>query len=72
MKTHTTAAFLGCFLCTAHAPAADLKLLPAETTLTGPHATQQLLLVTEESGKAIGDLTNRVKFSSSNPACGGG
>jgi hypothetical protein len=48
--------------------AADVKLLPGEITLTGPHASQRLLVVTQEGGVAVGDLTARAKFVSSDPA----
>src|SRR5262245_35175706 len=48
--------------------AADLQCLPAELTLTGPHASQRLLVLAEEGGKCIGDRTGQAKFASSNPA----
>jgi hypothetical protein len=48
--------------------AADLKILPAELPLAGPHATQRLIVLSEESGKVNGDLTDHARFSSSNPA----
>jgi hypothetical protein len=55
-------------LCTAGgAAAADLKILPADVTLTGPHAGQRLLVVAEDGGKVTADLTGRAKFASSNP-----
>src|SRR5436305_4746727 len=40
-------------LCLAPTPArsAELRVLPAEVTLTGPQATQQLLVVAEAGGK---------------------
>src|SRR5262245_34625802 len=56
-----------CTLCPV-APAADLKLLPAETTLSGPHATQRLLVLADEAGKIVGDVTSKATFASSNPA----
>jgi hypothetical protein len=48
--------------------AADLKVLPSELPLAGPHATQRLIVLAEESGKLISDLTDQAKFTSSNPA----
>src|SRR5438046_297313 len=48
--------------------AADLKLLPAETTLSGPHATQRLLVLSDDGGRIVGDVTSKATFASSNPA----
>ncbi len=53
---------------TAPALAGELKLLPAEVILTGPHATQRLLAVAKAAGTIDGDVTAKVKFVSSNPA----
>src|SRR6516164_9247446 len=39
------------------ADAAELKILPPQATLTGPHARQRLLVLAEEDGKVVGDLT---------------
>jgi hypothetical protein len=50
------------------ASAAELKLLPADVTLTGPHASQRLILVSEEGGKAVADRSPDAKFTSSQPA----
>src|SRR5207237_7464433 len=48
--------------------AAELKLLPADVMLTGPHATQRLIVVSEEQGQAVTDRTPDAKFTSSQPA----
>jgi hypothetical protein len=48
--------------------AADLKVLPADVSLTGPHARQRLLVLAKEGGGYVGDLTEKAKFTSSNPA----
>jgi hypothetical protein len=48
--------------------AADLRIFPPTTTLAGPHASQRLIVLSEEGGKLIGDLTGHAKFSSSDPA----
>jgi len=48
--------------------AADLKVLPAELSLTGPNDKQAVIVVADESGKVVADLTARAKFTSSNPA----
>jgi hypothetical protein len=48
--------------------AGGLKLLPSETVLTGPHASQRLVVLTEDGGKAIADVTEKTQFISSNPA----
>jgi hypothetical protein len=48
--------------------AAELKILPADVTLTGPHASQRLLVLAEEKGQVIGERTPQAKFTSANPA----
>ncbi|HET6575677.1 MAG TPA: DUF1553 domain-containing protein [Fimbriiglobus sp.] len=50
------------------ASAADLRVYPANVPLTGPRATQQLLVVSEANGRAVTDRTTAAKFRSSNPA----
>jgi hypothetical protein len=50
------------------ADAAELKILPPQATLTGPHARQRLLVLAEEDGKVVGDLTARAELTSSNSA----
>src|SRR5262249_46728584 len=52
----------------ALALAADLVVLPADVPLTGPHARQQLLVLSQDRGQVIGDRTASAKFTSSNPA----
>src|SRR4051812_41690032 len=68
IRTSYLAAVVCCCLPLAPAAAADLKLLPAEATLTGPHARQHLLVLTEKSGQFVGDHTRQAKFTSSQPA----
>ncbi len=46
--------------------AADLKLLPGDIVLTGPHARQQLLAVQDANGKIVADQTKAAKYTSSN------
>jgi hypothetical protein len=48
--------------------AADLKILPADIPLTGPHAGQRLLVVSADGASVSADLTGKVKLTSSNPA----
>ncbi len=55
------------FACTS-APAAETRLLPAAVTLTGPHASQRLILVSETDGQVVADRTPDAKFASSQPA----
>jgi hypothetical protein len=55
-------------LAAASALAEDLRLLPADTTLTGPHASQRLVVLITDQGKPVGDRTGQAKFTSSNPA----
>jgi hypothetical protein len=64
-----TAVVLFCsLLVSSAARAADLKVLPGEVTLTGPHASQRLIVVREDRGQVVAHLTADAKFSSSNPA----
>ena len=47
--------------------ASELKILPADVTLTGPHASQRLLVLAEEKGQVIGERTLQAKFTSAHP-----
>jgi hypothetical protein len=47
---------------------AGITILPNEITLTGPSATQRLIVLSIDAGKITGDLTDQAKFTSSNPA----
>ncbi len=67
-KAIASFAILVIFFCAGAASAADLKIQPADVTLTGPHASQRLLVFTEETGQVIGDRTPQAKFTSSHPA----
>ena len=51
--------------CCTPGSAADLKVSPAEVTLSGPQATQRLLVLVEEGGKVTGDRTASATFASS-------
>ena len=53
-------ALLGVVPCAA----GELKLYPADIALAGPRATQQILLVEEDSGRAVTDRTAAAKFTS--------
>jgi Protein of unknown function (DUF1553)/Protein of unknown function (DUF1549) len=68
MRRLASLALACCLLCCVRAPAADLKVLPAEVDLTGPHASQRLIVLSDAGGQMVGDLTEQAKFSSSNPA----
>src|SRR5437867_1866446 len=48
-----------------NAVAAEFKILPANPSLTGPGASQRLLVVAEEDGKTVGDRTAQATFASS-------
>jgi hypothetical protein len=48
-------------------PATGLKILPPRPILTGPHASQQLVVEDVRAGQFTGDMTARAKFSSNNP-----
>jgi hypothetical protein len=45
----------------------SLQIHPPNVTLTGPQATQRLIVLRSESGKIIADVTRRAEFRSSNP-----
>jgi hypothetical protein len=49
------------------AAAGELRLQPGDITLTGPHASQRLLVLEEEGGRVVGDRTVLAVFTSSNP-----
>jgi hypothetical protein len=66
MLRHLSFALLLFFPSTASAAA--LKALPADVVLTGPHASQRLLVVAEEGGQIVGERTAAARFVSSNPA----
>jgi hypothetical protein len=66
LSTLTTLTFT--VLVSSNVAAADLKLLPADVLLTGPHASQRLLVLAEADGKFIGERTEQAQFTSSNPA----
>src|SRR5437016_3357001 len=57
---------IGSSLCSA--PAAELKLMPAEISLSGPQASQRLLVLAKENGKIVGDRTSLARFESSDEA----
>lgn len=61
---------LTAFLTIAGAPvsAADLRVLPGDITLTGPHAGQQLVVLAEQDGRSVADITGGATFASSDPA----
>ncbi|HLJ10734.1 MAG TPA: DUF1549 domain-containing protein, partial [Planctomycetaceae bacterium] len=48
-------------------PASELKILPPQPVLTGPHASEQLIVEEMRAGQFAGDLTGKAKFSSTNP-----
>ena len=67
-KVRLFLALLSPFCLVASASAADLKVLPGDITLTGPHAAQRLLVAAEENGAVVGDQTAQATFASANPA----
>jgi hypothetical protein len=44
-----------------------LKVYPPDVPLTGPYASQRILVAVEDNGEVIADLTTAAKFTSSNP-----
>src|SRR5690242_4663660 len=63
-RTPVWAVFLGM----TAVPAAELTVAPAAVPLVGPHASQRLLVLDSEGGRATGDHTADAAFASSNPA----
>jgi hypothetical protein len=55
---------LGC----GQVAAAELRLFPPDNLLTGPSASQRLIVLAEADGKLIGDVTGNARFNSSNPS----
>ncbi|QVL30707.1 DUF1553 domain-containing protein [Telmatocola sphagniphila] len=64
MRQLLTVLFFG--LSAVQVLAADLRILPSEVTLTGPGASQKLLIVEEEKGRVIAEKTAGVTLVSSN------
>src|SRR6266853_4806005 len=50
------------------AVAEQLAILPSDIVLTGPEARQKLLIERIRDGQFIGQVTNQIEFSSSDPA----
>ena len=55
-------------LAAGSASAAELRVYPPEVAITGPNRTQQLIVVHEENGRVVADLTTKMMFASSNTA----
>jgi hypothetical protein len=69
MRTRSTlTALVLAFTLAPPALAAEPRVLPAEVTLTGPEASQRILVLIAEGDLVIGDRTAQAKFESSNPA----
>jgi hypothetical protein len=47
--------------------AGDVRVEPAEVVLTGPKATQRLLVLQTAGAEVTGDVTKQAKFATSNP-----
>src|SRR5262245_43446112 len=62
------ACFLSLLLLPAAAPAAELVAVPPAVPLAGPVASQRLLVLDAEAGRAVADRTADAAFASSNPA----
>jgi hypothetical protein len=68
-RIHICLVLFSCWFCPSRlASAADLKILPGDITLTGPHAAQRLLVAAEEAGAVVGDRTGQAAFTSADPA----
>jgi hypothetical protein len=63
--------FSACLVCvlamTPAQPAPSLKIQPGAVTLSGPQATQRLLVHRLEKSEIVADVTERAEFFSSNP-----
>lgn len=49
------------------AGAAEIRVLPAETVLTGPNAAQRLIVLSTDAGQVVGDVTQQATFASASP-----
>jgi Protein of unknown function (DUF1553)/Protein of unknown function (DUF1549)/Bacterial Ig-like domain (group 2) len=47
--------------------AGEIQINPAEVTLTGPRATQRVVVLKTEAGQVRGDITHQAQLASSNP-----
>ncbi len=56
-----------CSILLAPAQSSGLRVEPAEIHLTGPKATQRLLVLQTSAGEVVGDRTKHAKFTSSDP-----
>ena len=65
MRTSLLATILALFAFAAHAE--SITLLPAKFTLDGPAAGQRLVLELADAKTMLGQVTNGVAFTSSNP-----
>ena len=54
-------------LCLGMPLAGSIRIDPPQMTLTGPKATQRLLVLDTMAGEVRGDVTKQAKFTSSNP-----
>jgi hypothetical protein len=54
--------------CQSSALADELKIQPSDVILTGPHASQRLLVLAKEKEQVIGERTHGAKFTSAHPA----
>ena len=61
-----SACLLACALTTAQGQP-SLQIQPPTVTLTGPQATQRLIVLRSENDKLVADATGRAEFFSSNP-----
>ncbi len=68
MRNATLTAIVWYGVSLATASAAEITVFPGDVTLTGPQASQRLLVVAEADGKVVGDATAEAKFASSNSA----
>jgi hypothetical protein len=59
---------LAIVLAAGAASAGELRILPGDVVLTGPHATQRLLVVEQQDGRVVADRTPQARFLSSHPA----
>src|SRR4051794_35292090 len=67
MKSRVLLALIAAFTA-APAFGADLRVYPPEFTVSGPNRVQQLLVVNEENGRTVADLTAKAKYTTSSPA----
>src|SRR5262249_33781327 len=66
-KMRSTLSILAALMVPVFAVSAEIQVGPSNIILTGPRASQRLVVVAASEGKATADLTGQAQFQSSDP-----